>query len=101
MLNYVIKRLLGLIPTLFIVSVLVFLFVHMLPGDPARLIAGPEADAQVIELVRQQLGLDQPLYHQFWHYISNAVQGGFLACRWCRVVRLPMRLPAALCQRCG
>ena len=62
MLNYVIKRLLGLIPTLFIVSVLVFLFVHMLPGDPARLIAGPEADAQVIELVRQQLGLDQPLY---------------------------------------
>ena len=77
MLNYVIKRLLGLIPTLFIVSVLVFLFVHMLPGDPARLIAGPEADAQVIELVRQQLGLDQPLYHQFWHYISNAVQGDF------------------------
>ena len=77
MLNYVIKRLLGLIPTLFIVSVLVFLFVHMLPGDPARLIAGPEADAQVIELVRQQLGLDQPLYNQFWHYISNAVQGDF------------------------
>ncbi|MFP1527970.1 hypothetical protein ACLB1R_14660 [Escherichia coli] len=102
MLNYVIKRLLGLIPTLFIVSVLVFLFVHMLPGDPARLIAGPEADAQVIELVRQQLGLDQPLYHQFWHYIISAMLcRGILACRWCRVVRLPMRLPAALCQRCG
>ncbi len=48
MLNYVIKRLLGLIPTLFFVSVLVFLFVQMLPGVPARLIAGPEADAQVI-----------------------------------------------------
>ena len=47
MLNYVIKRLLGLIPTLFIVSVLVFLFVHMLPGDPARLIAGPEADGRL------------------------------------------------------
>ncbi|EFM2060897.1 glutathione ABC transporter permease GsiC [Escherichia coli] len=77
MLNYVIKRLLGLIPTLFIVSVLVFLFVHMLPGDPARLIAGPEADVQVIELVRQQLGLDQPLYLQFWHYITNAIQGDF------------------------
>ena len=43
MLNYVIKRLLGLIPTLFIVSVMVFS--HMLPGDPKRLIAGPEADA--------------------------------------------------------
>ena len=44
MLNYVIKRLLGLIPTLLIVAVLVFLFVHMLPGDPARLIAGPDAE---------------------------------------------------------
>jgi glutathione transport system permease protein len=77
MLNYVIKRLLGLIPTLLIVAVLVFLFVHMLPGDPARLIAGPEADATVIELVRKQLGLDQPLYVQFWHYIVNVVQGDF------------------------
>ena len=58
MLNYVFKRLLGLIPTLLIVAVLVFLFVHLLPGDPARLIAGPEADAEVIELVRQQFNPD-------------------------------------------
>ncbi len=41
MLNYFLKRLLGLIPTLLIVAVLVFLFVHLLPGDPARLAAGP------------------------------------------------------------
>lgn len=77
MLNYVLKRLLGLIPTLLIVAVLVFLFVHLLPGDPARLIAGPEADAQVIALVRQQLGLDRPLHVQFWHYISHVLQGDF------------------------
>ncbi|ELX8291587.1 glutathione ABC transporter permease GsiC [Salmonella enterica] len=77
MLNYVLKRLLGLIPTLLIVAVLVFLFVHLLPGDPARLIAGPEADAQVIALVRQQLGLDQPLHLQFWHYITHVLQGDF------------------------
>ncbi|EHM46986.1 MAG: glutathione ABC transporter permease GsiC [Yokenella regensburgei] len=77
MFNYIIKRLLGLIPTLLIVAVLVFLFVHLLPGDPARLIAGPEADAQVVAMVRQQLGLDQPLYVQFWHYISNVLQGDF------------------------
>ncbi|EGH6055383.1 glutathione ABC transporter permease GsiC [Salmonella enterica] len=77
MLNYVLKRLLGLIPTLLIVAVLVFLFVHLLPGDPARLIAGPEADAQVIALVRQQLGLDQPLHIQFWHYITHVLQGDF------------------------
>ncbi|ENJ9993139.1 glutathione ABC transporter permease GsiC [Salmonella enterica] len=77
MLNYVLKRLLGLIPTLLIVAVLVFLFVHLLPGDPARLIAGLEADAQVIALVRQQLGLDQPLHVQFWHYITHVLQGDF------------------------
>ena len=77
MLNYVLKRLLGLIPTLLIVAVLVFLFVHLLPGDPARLIAGPEADEQVIGLVRQQLGLDRPLYIQFGHYIVNVLQGDF------------------------
>ncbi|EPD4802154.1 glutathione ABC transporter permease GsiC [Salmonella enterica subsp. enterica serovar Montevideo] len=77
MLNYVLKRLLGLIPTLLIVAVLVFLFVHLLPGDPARLIAGPEADAQVIALVRQQLGLDQPRHVQFWHYITHVLQGDF------------------------
>lgn len=77
MLNYILKRLLGLVPTLLIVAVLVFLFVHLLPGDPARLIAGPEADAQVIDLVRQQLGLDRPLYLQFWHYITHVWQGDF------------------------
>ena len=41
MLHYFLKRLLGLLPTLFLVAVIVFLFVHMLPGDPARLAAGP------------------------------------------------------------
>ncbi|ELY6223985.1 glutathione ABC transporter permease GsiC [Cronobacter muytjensii] len=77
MFSYIVKRLLGLIPTLLIVAVLVFLFVHLLPGDPARLVAGPEADAEVINLVRHQLGLDQPLWQQFWHYISNVVRGDF------------------------
>ncbi|AUY24714.1 glutathione ABC transporter permease GsiC [Mixta calida] len=77
MLNYFLKRLLGLIPTLLIVAVLVFLFVHLLPGDPARLVAGPEADATVVNLVRQELGLDQPLPQQFWHFMINALQGDF------------------------
>ncbi|MEJ4043298.1 glutathione ABC transporter permease GsiC [Erwinia sp. SLM-02] len=77
MLNYFIKRLLGLIPTLLIVAVLVFLFVHLLPGDPARLIAGREADAEVVAMVRQQLGLDLPLPQQFWRYITHALQGDF------------------------
>lgn len=77
MFNYFLKRLLGLIPTLLIVAVIVFLFVHMLPGDPARIIAGPEADAAVIELVREELGLNRPLWSQFLHYMGSIVQGDF------------------------
>ncbi|QDL38803.1 glutathione ABC transporter permease GsiC [Rhodoferax sediminis] len=77
MLNYIVKRLLGLIPTLLIVAVLVFLFVHLLPGDPARLAAGPEADQQTVELVRADLGLDKPLYQQFVRFFVNAAQADF------------------------
>lgn len=77
MFNYFLKRLFGLIPTLLIVAVIVFLFVHMLPGDPARIIAGPEADSAVIELVRKELGLNRPLWSQFLHYIGNILQGDF------------------------
>ncbi|GAB2701861.1 MULTISPECIES: glutathione ABC transporter permease GsiC [Comamonas] len=77
MYRYLLKRLLGLIPTLLIVAVLVFGFVHMLPGDPARLAAGPEAGPETIELVRKDLGLDLPLHQQFVRFFSNALQGDF------------------------
>ncbi|MGE8602786.1 glutathione ABC transporter permease GsiC [Bordetella trematum] len=75
MLTYFVKRLLGMIPTLLLVSVVVFLFVHMLPGDPARLAAGPEADQATVDLVRQELGLDLPLPQQFVRYFSHLLQG--------------------------
>ncbi|MEC3765585.1 MULTISPECIES: glutathione ABC transporter permease GsiC [Cupriavidus] len=77
MLNYFLKRVLGVIPTLLIVAVLVFLFVHLLPGDPARLAAGPEADSATVELVRKDLGLDRPLHEQFVNFFSNALRGEF------------------------
>ncbi len=77
MYRYLLKRLLGLIPTLLIVAVLAFGFVHMLPGDPARLAAGPEAGPETIELVRKDLGLDLPLHQQFVRFFSNALQGDF------------------------
>ena len=73
MLHYFLKRLLGLLPTLFLVAVIVFLFVHMLPGDPARLAAGPEADQVTVELVRKDLGLDKPLPEQFITYFGNII----------------------------
>lgn len=77
MLNYFLKRLLGLIPTLLIVAVLVFLFVHMLPGDPARLAAGQEADEQTVVMVRAELGLDKPLPQQFVNFFTHMLQGDF------------------------
>jgi glutathione transport system permease protein len=77
MLNYFLKRLLGLIPTLLIVAVLVFLFVHMLPGDPARLAAGQDADEQTVAMVRAELGLDKPLPQQFVSFFTHMLQGDF------------------------
>ena len=77
MLNYFLKRFLGVIPTMLIVAVLVFLFVHLLPGDPARLAAGPEADSATVELVRKDLGLDKPMHEQFVRFFTNALQGEF------------------------
>jgi glutathione transport system permease protein len=75
MLEYALRRLLGVVPTLAVVAVLVFFFVHLLPGDPARLAAGPEADAETVALVRRDLGLDRPLPEQLARWISRAVQG--------------------------
>ena len=77
MTSYILKRLLGLLPTLFIVAVLVFLFVHMLPGDPARLAAGVDASPETVELVRQDLGLDKSMPQQFLNFFVNIVQGDF------------------------
>ncbi len=77
MLRYFLKRLAGMVPTLAIVALLVFLFVHMLPGDPARLAAGPEANEETVELVRKDLGLDRPMPEQFVRFITGVVQGDF------------------------
>ncbi|CAD6553986.1 Glutathione transport system permease protein GsiC [Paraburkholderia hiiakae] len=77
MLNFIVKRSLGLLPTLLIVAILVFLFVHLLPGDPARLAAGPEADDATVALVRADLGLDQPLPQQFLHFFVRIAHGDF------------------------
>ena len=75
MFSYIVKRLLGMIPTLLLVSVVVFLFVHMLPGDPARLAAGQDADQQTVELMRRELGLDLPLPQQFVRYFQHMLHG--------------------------
>ena len=69
------RRLAGAIPVLLAVSALVFLMLHAVPGDPARVIGGMDAsDAQVRE-IRGQLGLDDPLPVQYWRFLRRAVAG--------------------------
>ena len=69
------RRLAGAIPVLAVVSVVVFLFVRLLPGDPARLVAGTDASAQDVEAVRQSLGLDRPLWQQYVRYVDDTLHG--------------------------
>ncbi|HEY3536738.1 MAG TPA: glutathione ABC transporter permease GsiC [Trinickia sp.] len=75
MLVYIAKRLLGTLPTLVLVTIAVFMFVHVLPGDPARLAAGADADEATVALVRHQLGLDLPLPAQFVRYTERMLHG--------------------------
>jgi glutathione transport system permease protein len=75
MLVYFCRRLLGMFPTLALVVLVVFLFVHLLPGDPARLAAGPDADQATVELIRRDLGLDLPLPEQFARYVAELANG--------------------------
>lgn len=77
MFRYFVLRLLGLVPTMFLVTVCVFFFVHLLPGDPAQLAAGPEADEETVQMVRERLGLDRPLPEQFVLFVKKTVTGDF------------------------
>ncbi|GBF10062.1 MAG: glutathione ABC transporter permease GsiC [Tepidibacillus sp.] len=77
MFKFIIRRLLGIVPILIIVSIVIFLFVRMIPGDPARLVAGPDASYEDIQLVRQQLGLDRPIVNQYFTFVKNVIQGDF------------------------
>jgi peptide/nickel transport system permease protein len=69
------KRLFGLIPILLGVSVLVFFLVRMVPGDPAKVIAGERASPQVLDEIRRVHGLDQPLPVQYGRFLGRLVQG--------------------------
>ena len=72
---YVLKRILAVIPVLGIVAVIVFLLLHLSPGDPAALIAGDTASSDDVERVRQLLGLNRPLHEQFFSWLWRLLQG--------------------------
>src|SRR5436309_531916 len=75
MLTFLAKRILQLIPTLFFVSVLIFSLQQLLPGDPAMIMAGEDRDPEVIEQIRKQYRLDQPIPVQYVYWVKGVLTG--------------------------
>lgn len=75
MVRFVTRRLFETLLALVGTSLLVFFMIHLIPGDPALLIAGLEAGPEVVEQIRRELGLDQPLYLQYGRFLLGALRG--------------------------
>lgn len=72
---YVLGRLVSAVPVLFGVSVVIFLLMKLIPGDAAQVLAGPSATREEVELIREDLGLNEPLYVQYGKWLARAVRG--------------------------
>ncbi|KHJ66243.1 peptide ABC transporter [Pantoea rodasii] len=77
MAGYFLRRVLAAIPVMLVVALFVFLLLRLSPGDPAAIIAGDMATPEQLAAIRANLGLDQPLYQQFFVWISQLLQGNF------------------------
>ncbi|WP_145152868.1 nickel ABC transporter permease [Paenibacillus xylanexedens] len=75
MFNYILKRLLQMIPTLIGVSLLSFVILQLVPGDPAELIAGMDASPEEVQIIRERLGTDKPMYEQYVQYNLQLLKG--------------------------
>jgi peptide/nickel transport system permease protein len=70
-------RLLSGVLVVFVISLIVFIATQALPSDPARVILGPEATEATVQILREQLGLNDPILIQYWHWLSQLLQGNF------------------------
>ncbi len=73
--RYVARRLLETIPLMIIISIVVFMFIHLIPGDPAKTLAGVEAPLEEVEAIREELGLNDPLIIQYFNWVKDALKG--------------------------
>ena len=76
MLGFIIRRVLAVLPVMAMVAVIVFAILRLTPGDPAAIIAGDSATAEQLDEIRRVMGLDQPIYTQFFHLGRAIVNGG-------------------------
>lgn len=77
MLSYIIRRLLIAIPVLFGVTVLNFVIINLAPGNPVEMMIDPNMSPELMELKKEQLGLNDPLYVQYFHWLTGLLQGNF------------------------
>ena len=99
MLAYVIRRFFILIPTLLGVSVIVFLMLHMTPGDPAELLLGERATLESLEQMREHLGLNKPLHVQYGLFLKRLLRGDLGETIWTRQkvwTEVKQRFPATI-----
>lgn len=73
--RYISRRLLLAIPTLWLTLTLIFIIFRLVPGDPAQLVAGEMAPQQIVDQIRQEMGLDKPLWYQYGQYLINTAKG--------------------------
>jgi peptide/nickel transport system permease protein len=73
--KYVLRRLLQAIPVIFFSTFMVFLVIHLIPGDAAAVLAGPNATPEALAAIRREMGLDQPLLVQYFVWVSHLLQG--------------------------
>ncbi|MDH4208399.1 MAG: ABC transporter permease, partial [Anaerolineae bacterium] len=72
---YLLRRLLLIIPVFIGLSIMTFMISHLVPGDPVRLAAGPQATAEQIQKLQEEFGLDKPLYLQYAQYMRGLLKG--------------------------
>lgn len=77
MLQYIARRILLMIPILLVVSIIAFLFIHLTPGDPIRIMYGAEIDRATYQELREAHGFNDPLYEQYWRYLTSVLRGDF------------------------
>src|SRR5689334_13254911 len=75
MANFIIRRLIQTVIILLIVSIIVFTIMHLLPGDPVRIMLGDDATKEEVNKLTKELGLDQPLWLQYYHWVLNVLHG--------------------------
>lgn len=73
--RYFIRRILETIPLMLVISIFVFMFIHLIPGDPARTIAGLDAEESEVQAIREEYGLDKPLIVQYGDYMNKLFHG--------------------------